>query len=244
MRAPTQTQLLDLWDAGSRSTPWGRAALLLQFAWPDDAVAQWPLGLANARLLELRAALFGSAWDCVADCPACDQVAEVRLDIAAMLVVAPNASAAQAPTWHALDESVATPCFRLPVLADLANGGPADATSASQLLRAIVAAPAAHATDGEQLDIQPHMRAAIEQQLLRLDPLAAIDIVMECPACGHRWRAAAEVTGMLWADVSALAKRLLADVTRLAAVFGWSESEILGLSPARRQLYLDMVREW
>ena len=218
--------------------------MLLQFAWPDAAVAQWPLGLANARLLELRAALFGSAWDCVADCPACAQVAEVRLDIPAMLAAVPNNDAAQAPGWHAIDESPATPHFRLPVLADLASAGPADSTSAARLLHAIVAAPAPHATDAALVDVPPHMRTAIEQQLLCLDPLAAIDIVMDCPSCGHRWRAAAEVIGMLWADVSALAKRLLADVTRLAAVFGWSEQQILALSPVRRQRYLDMVREW
>ncbi len=244
MRAPTQAQLLDLWDVGSRATPWGRAALLLQFAWPDADVAQWPLGLVNARLLEMRAALFGTAWDCVADCPACAQVAEVRLDITAMIAAAPNADSAQTPVWHALDESAATPRFRLPVLADVASAGPADAMSAARLFHAIVVVPAPRATDAALVDEPLHMRTAIEQQLLRLDPLAAIDIVMDCPSCAHRWRAAAEVIGMLWAEVSALAKRLLADVTRLAAVFGWGEQQILALSPVRRQHYLDMVREW
>ncbi len=126
MHTPTQAQLLDLWDAGSSCTPWGRAALLLQFAWPAEAVAQWPLGLVNARLLELRAALFGSAWDCLADCPACAQVAEVRLDIVALLASVPSNDAAQAPAWHAIDEMPDTPRFRLPVLADLASAGPAD----------------------------------------------------------------------------------------------------------------------
>jgi len=244
MHAPTQAQLLDLWDAGSRATPWGRAALLLQSAWPGATVAQWPLGLANARLLELRAALFGSAWDCVADCPACAQVAEVRLDVAAMLAAAPNADAAQTEAWHPIDESPATPRFRLPVLADLTSAGPADASSAARLLQAIVTAPASQTTDAALVDLPPHTRTAIEQELLRLDPLAAIDIVMDCPACGHRWRAAADIIGMLWADLSTLAKRLLGDVARLAAVFGWSEQQIFALSPMRRQYYLDMVREW
>jgi len=244
MHALTQAQLLDLWDAGSRATPWSRAALLLQSAWPDAAVAQWPLGVANARLLELRATLFGAAWDCVADCPACAQVAEVRLDVAAMLAAAPGADAAQAPVWHYIDESPATPRFRLPVLADLMSAGPADASSAARLFHAVITAPASQATDAALVDLPPHTRISIEQQVLRLDPLAAIDIVMDCPTCGHRWRAAADIIGMLWADLSALARRLLGDVVRLAAVFGWSEQQILALSPVRRQHYLDMVRQW
>ncbi|KQW02327.1 hypothetical protein [Rhizobacter sp. Root1221] len=244
MHAPTQAQLLDLWDAGSRATPSGRAALLLQSAWADATVAQWPLGVANARLLELRAALFGPTWDCVADCPACAQVAEVRLDVAAMLTAAPGTDPAQTPAWHTIDESPATPRFRLPVLADLTSAAPADASSAARLLQAIVTAPALQSNDAALVDLPPHTRTAIEQELLRLDPLAAIDIVMDCPACGHRWRAAADIIGMLWADLSTLAQRLLGDVARLASVFGWSEQQILALSPVRRQHYLDMVREW
>jgi hypothetical protein len=234
VRTPTAAQLLDLWDAGARAAPCDRAQMLLQFAWPDATVAQWPMGFMNARLLELRSALFGAAWDCVADCPACMQVAEVRLDTAAMVAAAPNGGATPQPAWHAVDTNNGTTQFRLPVLGDLTTW-----TSGARLLHAIVAAP-----DRQAVDVAPATRVEIERQLLRLDPLAAIDIVMDCPACGHRWREAAEVTGMLWAELSVLARHLLGDVARLAAVFGWSEPQILALSPVRRQHYLDMVREW
>jgi hypothetical protein len=32
------------------------------------------------------------------------------------------------------------------------------------------------------------------------------------------------------------------DVHTLASAYGWSESEILSLNPARREFYLEMVR--
>jgi len=35
---------------------------------------------------------------------------------------------------------------------------------------------------------------------------------------------------------------LLGDVAELAAAFGWSESEVLALSEARRRAYLDLAR--
>lgn len=226
MRTPTQTELLDLWDAGARASPWKRAALLLEFAWPGAGVMQWPVGLANARLLELRAALFGASWNCVADCPACAKVAEVRLDIGAMLAAVPAAPACE---WHAL-EGVR---FRLPLLGDLAALSAGQGGNGASLFAAVTEpqAPAA-------------ARAAIARELLELDPLAAIDIVVDCPSCGRRWRAAAELGNMLWSELSALAQRLLGEVARLAFAFGWSETQILALPAARRQRYLDMVPQW
>jgi hypothetical protein len=244
MHAPTQSQLLDLWDAGSRTTPWGRAALLLDCVWPGSDTLQWSLGVVNARLLELRATLFGSAWDCMADCPACGQVAEVRLDIQAMLATAPTVDEIQTSVCHTLDGGEAASSFRLPVLADLVGMGQRDAPSGARLLQAIAAIVDANADDAPAGDITPSARVAIEQQVLQNDPLAAIDIVMDCPSCRHRWRAAADVIGMLWAEMSLVVSRLLGDVARLAAVFGWSEAQILALSPVRRLHYLELVREW
>jgi hypothetical protein len=37
------------------------------------------------------------------------------------------------------------------------------------------------------------------------------------------------------------ASRLLLEVHALASVYGWSERDVLNLSPRRRRLYLDMV---
>ena len=45
----------------------------------------------------------------------------------------------------------------------------------------------------------------------------------------------------LWAELEAVARRLAMEVHTLASAYGWSESEILSLSDARRRLYLEMV---
>ncbi len=237
MRVPTPAQLLDLWEAGARASAWDRAALLLHCAWPDSSVAQWPIGLANARLLALRAALFGARWDCVADCPACAQVADVQLDIAALLAGAPGDDSSPATVWHVVDGSADATRFRLPLLGDLTQAGEPAPLSAAHMLERILDSP-------DAIAVTPALRTAIEDRLLRLDPLAAIDMLVDCPSCGHRWRAATEVVGMLWTELANLAKRLLGEVARLAAVFGWSEAQILALSPRRRQHYLELVREW
>jgi hypothetical protein len=41
--------------------------------------------------------------------------------------------------------------------------------------------------------------------------------------------------------VEALARRVLWEVHTLACAYGWTESETLALSPARRARYLQMV---
>jgi hypothetical protein len=44
-----------------------------------------------------------------------------------------------------------------------------------------------------------------------------------------------------WSELGAWARRLLHEIHSLARAYGWSESEILTLSPARRQAYLELI---
>jgi hypothetical protein len=46
----------------------------------------------------------------------------------------------------------------------------------------------------------------------------------------------------LWSELEEWAHRVLVDIHTLAGAYGWSERQILALSPVRRQLYVDMVR--
>jgi hypothetical protein len=46
---------------------------------------------------------------------------------------------------------------------------------------------------------------------------------------------------LLWDEIDARARALLAEVHTLASAYGWSEGEILSLGAARRASYLAMV---
>jgi hypothetical protein len=46
---------------------------------------------------------------------------------------------------------------------------------------------------------------------------------------------------LLWEEIDARARALLAEVHQLAAAYGWSEGQILALSDRRRAVYLDLV---
>ncbi|HXZ43173.1 MAG TPA: hypothetical protein VEG68_20715 [Terriglobales bacterium] len=83
---------------------------------------------------------------------------------------------------------------------------------------------------------------AIGEAMAMADPAAELQIALCCPACSDGWNANLEIAIFLWAEIEARAKRLLWEVHTLASAYGWTQTEILALSPARRGFYLEMVR--
>ena len=81
---------------------------------------------------------------------------------------------------------------------------------------------------------------ALASTMAEADPQGDVELALECPACGHAWRAGFDVASFLWAELDAWSRRTLDDVHVLASAYGWSENEILALGP-RRQHYLERV---
>lgn len=74
------------------------------------------------------------------------------------------------------------------------------------------------------------------------DPLAVTELALTCPACNHHWLEEADLGPFVWRKVDAWAEGLLDDVAHLAQAYGWRESDVLALPPARRRRYLE--RTW
>jgi rubredoxin len=84
-------------------------------------------------------------------------------------------------------------------------------------------------------------REQIEGALESADPWADLSLAFQCPACGRDGEAGFDVASYLWEEVDVSARQLLNEVHLLAQAYGWSEAEILALSPARRSAYLARV---
>jgi hypothetical protein len=249
-------ELLTLWERGACRHPLDRGALLAAAArpdWPADAIADLPLGAVNASLLQLRSATFGPRIDGHADCPQCGQRLAFTLDTAQLL-------AATAPADAALDGSAAPDVgadadasagaggraraetqaaglrLRAPSLRDLA--AVADATDAAEAARALLAR-CTLAGDVARLDDAG--LAVVEDALDMLDPQADLAITLHCVACGHDGAAQLDAGALLWEEIEVRAQELLHEVHGLASAYGWSEPQILALSPARRAAYLAMA---
>lgn len=83
--------------------------------------------------------------------------------------------------------------------------------------------------------------AELSAQLDGLDPGAVLGFALNCPACGHAWSAAIDVGCALWSELQRAAERALIEIDALARAYGWTERDVLSLSPVRRAAYLQLA---
>jgi hypothetical protein len=82
---------------------------------------------------------------------------------------------------------------------------------------------------------------AVGELLDDLDPLADPVFALTCPECDADFEAALDAAGYVYGELSSRGRRLLYEVDALALRYGWSEAQILDLSPARRARYLELA---
>jgi hypothetical protein len=86
-----------------------------------------------------------------------------------------------------------------------------------------------------------HILKALSRRMDELDPQADIRMQLTCPRCAHQWETLFDIASILWHEINHWAERMLLTVHRLAKAYGWSEQDILSMSPIRRQFYLELV---
>jgi hypothetical protein len=235
MLALSPSDVLALWEEGRARHPIDRALLLFAAACPElpaDRLADLPLGQRNAALLRLRRGTFGSEIRVYIDCPGCGERMELLLQVD--LFLPPER---EAQTDGQLETAGFR--FRLPTSRDLsALIGHADADSAATdlLERCCVERPA-----GASLPSLHGLLEKIEAGLEALDPSAAIELALVCESCKHAWVVPFDIAAVLWDEVDARARALLAAVHSLARAYSWSERDVLALGEQRRSAYLEMV---
>lgn len=216
---------LALWERSVGRPVAERDAVLL--GWAPSSLA-----VRNTLALQRYAAWFGPAVELVGRCPHCSASVEFSIDTAHCAQALPDDAARQ--DWHEWSDGVDTLRFRLPQPADLqALHWVDDATEfAQRLLDRCVeggAPDSAIACD------------ALSQAMESLIPGANLCFSLQCPDCTTGWEAPLDPVALLWRELRQRAERLLGDVALLARHLGWSEAEILALSPTRRAAYLQLV---
>lgn len=228
MRVPSAPHVLALWEQGQQAGP-GRAALaLLACAHPDRPIAELaelPIGRRDRMLIDLRARLLGQGLHLRAACPACGEPVEAEL------ATVPETAAVTADE-HSVTTGEHSATFRLPGSDDIAASA-ASADPQATLLARCVREPRGPLPDA--------LAAAVLTAMAELDPDADLSLALRCPACDHPWAAALDITPFFRAELSAWANRFAHEVDALARAYGWTEADILAMTPARRQLYLSRV---
>lgn len=240
MIVPSNTALLEVWERAFAKPLAVKACALLSLAHPEapfEDLGAWTVGQRDRALLELRQGLFGTRLDAVAHCPACAQKLELSFstfEVIGKVVQPPEALEVSAGGYRVR--------VRLPTVHDLTQlqiGHSAQDLLERCLLevrikKKLELAPTAYALPDTVLN-------AIGEAMSQADPQALIELSLECPSCTHRWLSVFDIAFYLWRELDTWAHRTLHDVHQLARAYGWSEAQVLVLSPNRRRLYLEMV---
>ena len=231
--------LLAVWDEGRGQPTVARALTILGRGVPAadrEALADLPVGERDARLLHLRELSFGPVAECLARCPACEAAIEFPVSIRDLLL--DGAGDAEAVVeWRGLRLRVRPATSRDQLsLSGLTDPG-AMVTALLQRCAAVIDPP----SDDVAGAVPAEATECVAAEMSRLDPGADLRFTLSCPSCQASWTSMFDVASYVWREIDAAARRLIADVHALAMAYGWSESEILDLTPARRRAYLELV---
>jgi hypothetical protein len=239
MRGLSTPELLEAWERGWAQRPFDRALTLLAAACPDslpEALASLSIGRRDASLLMLREWAFGPDLAGVAVCPHCGERLELNLNVAAMR------SAKEPVAEVSLTMGAVESRFRPPNSYDLrAVAGLGMAEARSQLFERCVLEARSGGETVSVSQLPAEVVEAVIERMAEADPQADVQWEIFCSSCGHRWCEVFDIVSFFWTEIDAWARRILGEVHVLALAYGWRESEILALSPSRRQLYLEMV---
>lgn len=235
-------QLVSVWERGKTQPDALRALAVLREAAPDcdpAALRALPLGERNARLLAVRRATFGPQMRAFVKCPRCSEPLEFEQDIDELLA---RHEPGAATAFELVEGDLVVNC-RLSDGDDHAFAAELffeEDVSEALIDRAITAATrSGMAVPPAQLG--PALRAQIAEELARRDPLARPTIALGCAACEHVWSAPFDIGAFLWTEIERTVRAALDDVITLARGYGWREGDILAMSAARRQFYLQAL---
>ncbi|MEY9860681.1 putative nucleic acid-binding Zn-ribbon protein [Catenulispora sp. GAS73] len=251
---PGAVEVLATWEAGTTAGAAERTLLLHALARPRAAVAELKataVGRRDAELFALRGALFGDRMEVVVGCPDCGEKLEFELGVRALLgdrarqtpdeqsSIEQNSSSE--PQMLHVDEGSWSVDFHSPTAADLeAVSGISDADAARKALLTRIVIRAERS--GRKLDasrIPASVQQTIASAAAEADPTADVRLAMQCPECSQKISAELDISEYLWRELDVWARAVLSDIHLLASCYGWSEDQILALSPQRRRYYVE-----
>jgi hypothetical protein len=177
----------------------------------------------------LRATIFGSRMEAFATCPDCGAHLELTAD--------PRALAQRLQSEPAVAEEAGGYRMRPVNSLDLMASGQA---ASEEEARAILLARSL-GLETHDLTLLGDASGAIAELFDRVNSSAEIRIRLECAVCSSRPVLDLDVARYLLREISAAARRLMLDIHELASAYGWSEADIVAISPARRAAYLEML---
>jgi hypothetical protein len=221
----------------------------------EQDVSQLSLGDREALLLHARRLTFGGQIDCVLPCPECGERMDFQLQVDRLL-----AQQAAAPPPRYFEETMDTGServrvrFRVPSGADLEDALRSAHSPAAAVETVLALTVESLRWEGTPENVRAPVAIAVEQwpaglaaqiseRMAELDPQAESALQLTCPVCRHSFTTSFDIGDYFFHELRAREHGRYRDVHQLALAYHWSESEILNMSPRKRQMYLDLLAE-
>jgi hypothetical protein len=238
-----QARFLEIWErcVGRGNVELG--LILLAEACPEatlKVLAELPVGQRDALIFRLREKAFGSKIVGISTCPGCQEKIELSFNVADIIQKEPRSNCSQTMM---LDHQGYEVNFRLPNSYDLliasAKGNPESAYSC--LIERCVLSACSEKERISALELPSEVIEIMADMMSQADSTADLQMKIECSSCGHQWLQTFDIIWFFGKEIDSWAHRAIRDVNDLAGAYGWSEAEILSLSPWRRQHYLEAI---
>jgi hypothetical protein len=203
------------------------------------------VGDREALLLHLRRLTEGERLQCVLQCPdpGCGEKMDLELRVSDLLLPPYAEPRGEYETTVGDNGGQRRVRFRLPTGADQEAIAPLAAAdpdgAAALLLRRCVLEVDPAAQEGLPAEVQAELPAVLSE----LDPQAELLLDMQCPACGQPFTALLDAASYFYREIANRSAHLYRQVHLLAFYYHWSEAEIMGMTTAKRQRYLDLLVE-
>jgi len=241
MQPLSASQMLAVWERGLEQIPLERALIMLEAACPEcdrASLSASSIGERDARLLRLREWAFGSEITACAACPQCHQALELTFQLDALRQGGGDQQPVEIPCFIGGYELLLRPLNSLDLM-------PCAGLDVAALHRQLFGCCLLSARLGDAAishDQVPEEVAALAlESTASADSQANLYIEASCAKCAHSFRETFDIVSFFWSEIDAWVRRILREVHVLASAYGWTESDILRLSPLRRQLYLEMA---
>jgi uncharacterized protein (UPF0212 family) len=251
MHALSASELLVIWEQGQGQSSVHRALFILKTACPEmqyEEIEQLSIGKRDSYLLALREWAFGQEFVSLIKCPVCGEGLEQTFNTA-------NIRKASKSIVHYSEEERIEGVFtlnidnyeigfRLPNSRDLTEIGQNDnaANMGKKIFERCLFSTHCNGEEQSANMLPENVVNEVIEQMSKADPMADIRLTLSCPGCNHEWDSIFDIASFFWSEINTWALRTIREVHILAKAYGWSENDILAMSPWRRQIYMEMVK--
>ena len=244
MRRVNASELLAIWEREMDQPLIQKSLILLYQANPGmelEDIAKLNIGKRDGMLFQLREWMFGPRLINIAYCQKCNECIEWETDISDLRMSDNSVKESQDEYSFKIENFSIQ--FRLPNTNDIkcSIDNSDDNLDPKKILTNCLLDVKNDLEDFEISNLPDKVFDALENLIEKKDPQADIRMLLTCPNCSNQWEARFDIISYLWTEINSWAKNILQEVVFLARSLGWSEQEILSMSPKRRQMYIELL---